>query len=95
MVIVKRGDTNVTTWTTNMDLTGSTVRLLAKNIKTKAVTVLAANVADSHNGVVTHQLTGTLAVGEYYVELEITQNDTIVSAPTKGYEKLCVMRDLG
>lgn len=95
MITVKRGDTHVTRWKTNADLTASSVRLIARDKKTKVVTFLAATVPNPGQGIVEHKLTGTLPVGKYFVELEITRDDGIYSAPSNGYELLCVLPDLG
>lgn len=95
MITVKRGDTHTTTWKTNANLAGATVRLLAREKSTKVLTVLAATIANSSQGIVTHKLTGTLPAGDYNVELEITRDDGVTSAPSNGYERLCVLPDLG
>jgi hypothetical protein len=92
MITVKHGDTHETTWTTNLDLTGATTRLLAKNVKTKLVTILATS-PDGVNSV-KHKLTGTLAAGKYEVELEATYAAGIITSPTGGYETLCVVPDI-
>lgn len=91
-ITVKRGDQHPITFNVNADLTGSTVRLLCKG---RTLTVLDTTVTDAAEGVVTHDLDGTLAVGAYLLELEITQGDTIVTAPTNGYTRLTVKPDLG
>ncbi len=95
MVTVKRGDTHLTSWRTNVDLTGASVRLLARNKSTKELFVLDSSIEDASSGIVTHQLTGNLKSGNYQVELEITRSDGIFTAPSGGYETLCVVPDLG
>jgi len=96
MITVKRGDTHDTTWTVGMNLTGATVRLLAQPRTTGTTIVLACVVTDAVGGIVTHTLTGTLAVGVYDVELEVTTSGgQIVTFPNDSYETLCVARDLG
>lgn len=93
VLTVKTGDTYVTTWRVPLDLTGATVRLIAKRPRHDPV-VLDTTIADAPNGVVEHVLTGTLPVGNYLVELEITNGATIVTAPTDSYENLRVISDL-
>lgn len=95
MVTVKRGDTHNTTWKTNANLTGASVRLLAREKSTKVLNVLDATITNASQGIVTHKLTGTLLAGDYHVELEITRDDGVTSAPSNGYERLCVLPDLG
>ena len=94
-VTVKRGDTHDTLWTANMDLTGATVRLLARYKKDKTVQVLPTTISDAAAGEVTHTLTGTLAVGVYEIELEVTQGPLVVTFPNGKYETLNVVQDLG
>lgn len=93
ILTVKTGDQYPTYWQVPLDLTGSTVRLIAKRDKAPAV-VLPTTVTDPANGVVEHVLTGTLPVGLYRVELEITNGSTIITAPTDTYDNLRVITDL-
>jgi len=97
MITVKKGDTHAITYTVNADLTGATVRLLCKQSGRPDLspTVLASTVTDAPGGVVSHTLTGTLAVGLYDIELEITKSGAISTSPTNGYEQLKVLVDLG
>lgn len=80
-VTVKHGDKYPITFTANMDLTGSTVRLIVTPTSGTAI-VLSASVTNAVGGVVTHTLDGTLPVGAYKVELEVTQGGSIVTFPT-------------
>lgn len=92
-VVVKFRDTHQTTWTTNLDLsTASLVRLLAKNIVTKSVTILSTT--PDTNFSVNHKLTGTLPVGDYDVELEATYASGIVTSPSNGYVRMRVVQDI-
>lgn len=96
-VTVKRRDIYPITFTANMDLTGSTVRLLArKRFTADAATELASTFAGA---VVTHILTGDLDVGSYDIELEVTRDGEVVTFPTgdgpAAYETLTVVEDLG
>jgi hypothetical protein len=78
-----------------VNLTGATTRLLIRP-RGQAVegTVLPATVTDATAGQVTHILTGTLAVGAYDLEVEITQNGAITTTPTDGYVTLVVQQDV-
>lgn len=97
---VKRGDTHAITFTVNdeagapIDLTGSTVRLLAKLQGGSTLETLAASLGGT-TGTVVHNLDGDLAVGTYDVEVEVTLGGVITTAPTDGYATLIVTQDLG
>lgn len=93
MTTVKTGDTHPVQWRANMDLTGSTVRLVAKPRRGNPI-VLACTVTDATDGLVTHTLTGTLAEGSYSVELEVTAGSEVVTFPNDGYTTLTVIADL-
>lgn len=90
MVAIKQGDQFPVTFTVNHDLTGATTRLLARHLsRTGVLDELDHTVTDAENGVVTHTLDGTWAVGKHYLELEITQAGETRTAPTNGQ---CVLR---
>jgi len=91
---VKQHDTHITVWTSNMQVSGGTVRLLAKNTQTKVVTILATTAGDDVYSV-KHQLTGTLTPGDYEIELESTIGGVIRTSPSSGYAILRVEKDLG
>lgn len=93
VLTVKSGDMYPTYWHVPMDLTGATVRLVARRGSNPAV-VLPSSISDAANGVVRHDLDGTLIVGMYAVELEITKAGQIITAPTSTYENLRVIADL-
>jgi hypothetical protein len=93
VLTVKRGDRYPTYWTVPMDLTGATVRLIARRGSAAAV-VLPSTIPNPGGGLVEHILDGTLTVGSYAVELEITRDDQIITAPTDAYENLRVIADL-
>lgn len=93
VLTVKAGDRYPTYWHVPANLTGSTVRLIARRGSNPAV-VLPSSVTDPVGGIVTHVLDGTLTVGQYAVELEITQGAQIITAPTSSYENLRVIADL-
>ena len=92
---VKLHDRHPTTWTANMNLTGCTVRLLAQ--KGGVTTLLASVITNAPLGVVTHTLDGTLEVGTYKVELEVSRvgDNLLATFPNKGTETLVVEKDLG
>lgn len=100
---VKQGDTHSITLTvydtvagtpTPLNLTGATVRLLAK-LGADALIILTASInADPATGKVHHTLTGTLEPGTYNIEVEVTQGGTITTAPTTGFATLVVTPDL-
>lgn len=94
-VTVKRGDRHATTWTANADLTGATLRLLARPIgRPGTIIELAVTPTNPAQGVVTHELTGTLDEGEYQVELETTHGEEVRTFPSDGYLLLEVLPDL-
>ena len=92
-MIVKSGDTHAVQWKANLDLTGSTVRIVARP-RTGDAIVLASTVIDAAEGLVQHVLTGTLALGTYKVELEVTDGAEIITFPNNGYTTLTVIPDL-
>lgn len=100
MIIVKEGDTHDISWTTNVDLTGATVKLSFRKTTRRSGETLPAPtnenviIADAVNGKVTHRLSGMLVCADYQVEVEITRGLEIVTAPNSGYEILRVEKDL-
>lgn len=90
---VKSGDKYPTYWHVPMDLTDATVRLIARRGSNPAIT-LSSSISDATQGVVEHILDGTLVVGNYAVELEISIHGMIITAPTATYENLRVIADL-
>lgn len=92
-MIVKQGDTHAVQWKANMDLAGATVRLIARP-RVGLPIVLASAVTDAAQGVVSHTLTGLLAIGTYKVELEVTNGVEIITFPNNSYASLTVIPDL-
>jgi len=93
VLTIKQGDRYPTYWTVPMSLTNCTVRLIARRGSAPAVT-LPSTISDPGGGIVQHILDGTLTVGLYAVELEITRGTDIITAPTDSYENLRVIADL-
>jgi hypothetical protein len=100
MIIVKEGDTHEISWITNVDLTGTTVKLTFRKTTRRSGEALPAPtdenviITDALNGKVTHRLSGDLVCADYQVEVEITRGLEIVTAPNEGYEYLRVEKDL-
>lgn len=92
-MIVKAGDTHQISWKANMDLTGATVRVIAKKGTAPAIELDAA-VTNPVEGLVTHQLTGTLPTGTYSVELEVNTAGEVITFPNGSYATLVVIPDL-
>ncbi|WP_420111637.1 hypothetical protein [Pseudactinotalea sp.] len=92
-MIVKHGDTHEVSWRANMDLTGATVRLIARD-RGRDPEVLGCDITDAEEGTVTHTLTGTLPTGSYRIELEVTINGEIITFPNDAYALLTVLPDL-
>lgn len=92
-MLVKQGDTHAVQWKANLDLTGATVRLVAKP-RTGDPIILNTTITDPSEGLVTHTLTGTLPTGTYKVELEVTDGGEIITFPNNGYSSLTVIPDL-
>lgn len=93
MITVKARDTHVVRWQANMDLSAASVRLIAKRPGCTPV-ILASEIEDPETGIVKHTLTGTLAVGVYDIELEVTVTGEVVTFPNDGYSQLAVRTDL-
>lgn len=95
MTVVKRGDKLPVTLTVNHDLTGATTRLIVRHLAQNGdKEELAHQVTDPSTGEVTCALDGTWALGRHYLELEITQNGEIRTAPSSGYESIRIVPDL-
>lgn len=93
--MVKQGDKFPVTLTVNHDISGATVRLIVRHLSREGVfKELDHTVADAENGVITHTLDGTWAVGKHYLELEITQAGETRTAPTTGQCVIRIDRDL-
>lgn len=92
---IKRGDKHVvelriTTPPTN--LAGGTVKVFV----TPSVggTAQTFNATIDANNVVSWQLDGSLAVGKYRLEIQVTVGLQIVTAPSDGWMDLVVLQDL-
>lgn len=95
MVAIKQGDQFPVPFTVNHDISGATVRLIVRHLsRDGAFEELDHTVTDAENGVVTHTLDGTWAVGKHYLELEITQAGETRTAPTTGQCVIRIDRDL-
>lgn len=98
---VKRGDTHTITLAVSsdgapVDLTSATVRILVRPTGSSTTsTELAATVTDAPGGTLTHTLTGTLAVGPWDVEVEVTRDGQITTYPSTGFERINMRPDLG
>lgn len=96
MTTIKRGDTDPTTWTAvGMDLTGCTVRLMARDRAARATPIeLPAVIIDQAGGVVQWTPDGLLPDGSYEVELEVKRGDLIVTFPNDGFARLTIAPDI-
>ncbi len=99
---VKHGDTHAISFTVfqatgvPQDLTGATIRVLAKLQDGGSLVELTATLdGDPTTGIVHHTLTGTLDSGTYDVEVEVTLGSAVTTSPTEGYATLVVFPDLG
>ena len=97
---IKRGDKGDTlTLTTNMDLTGCTLRLLAraKYGTGDLIELDIDNSTDYAAGTVVHVTDGTLPMitGGYNLEVEATRGEEIFTFPTQGFVTLNIVPDLG
>jgi hypothetical protein len=100
MLEVKRGDRYDTLWTVRedngapVDLTGATVRLIARTEFGQPID-LPHTVVNPTAGQIIHTLDGTLPVSTYRVEAELIRGAEKRTAPTTTYENLRVIPDLG
>lgn len=94
----KRGDKgDKLTAVVNMDLTGCAVRFLARR-KFYATTPIELDhtVTDEPAGVIEHTLDGTLEVGRYETEIEVTRDAEIFTFPTSSsLPQFVIIQDLG
>lgn len=97
---VKYGDTHDVIFTVKdvyrrpVDLTGATTRILAQPVAGGSLQVLESSLGVK-KGTVVHSLTGTLPVGVYRIEVELTNAGVVTTAPSSGYGTLDVVADLG
>ena len=97
---VRQGDTHDVFWqiTDNgapIDLTGMTAEIHVQPVKgSAAVTTLAAVVEEVDNRV-KHTLTGALAPGTYRLEIELTKDGVVATAPTAKNDTLTVVPQIG
>lgn len=96
MITIKYGDTDPTTWTAvGMDLTGCTVRLMARDRAARATPIeLPTVIIDHPGGVVEWTPDGLLPVGSYEVELEVTRGTLVVTFPNDGFGRLTIAPDI-
>lgn len=91
---IKRGDKHdvkLTIVNAPLDLSGGT----AKVFVTPSVGGTAQQFNASLNGnIVTWALDGTLNVGKYKLEVQVTVSGFIVTAPNDGWAELVVLQDL-
>lgn len=93
--MVKQGDIFPVTFTVNHNISGATLRLIVRHLSRDGeLEVLNHSVTDALNGVVTHTLDGTWAVGRHFLELEIVQAGEKRTAPTSGQCEIRIEPDL-
>lgn len=97
---VRRGDTHPVYWRildaagVPIDLTGATAELHVKPTKPSGPAVTLIATVEPVEKRIRHDLTGTLAPGDYAYELEITKDGAIMTAPTRENGVLTVLPDL-
>jgi hypothetical protein len=103
-ITVKRRDTHTVVFTVTdedgaaVDITGATVRVLARRRGSATTLTLASSITNAAAGEVSHTLTGTLEIGVYDVEVESTLGGVITTAPNDEdapYFTMNVLEDLG
>lgn len=93
--MIKRGDKHdvkLTIVGPPMNLNGGTAKVFVTPSAGGSVTPFNATILDN---VVTWSLDGTLPVGKYNLEVQVTIGGNIVTAPNGGYMELRVVQDLG
>lgn len=97
---IKRGDRHTITITVSADLTGATVRLLARRLSGGTTISLPSTVTDDTRGVIEHTLDGSLddetatRSVAWNLEVEATVGSEIRTVPTVGFMRLIVEPDL-
>ncbi len=96
---VRRGDTHPVYWQildkgSPIDLTGATARFNVKGTKPASAAQSLVATVEAAEKRVRHNLTGTLPVGEYAYEIEVTKDGAILTAPTKTNGVLIVLPDI-
>jgi hypothetical protein len=93
---VKFGDSRKIGWRASTSLVDADVVLKVENSAGAPIdTTDDILIPDPPSGIVFWQLDGTLPVGSYLVELEITRDGETMHAPTKGQRVLTVEEALG
>ena len=95
---IRVGDTHKLTFTVSVgtlvdpvNISGATARLMLRKKHADGTTlILPTTVTDAEGGTITHQLDGTLTVGIYDMEIELTVNGEIITVPSDGAAKLIV-----
>lgn len=90
----KEGDTRKAAWRVNFSLLNATVSLKVQASNGSMVTTSNVEIADPYAGIVTWKHGGTLAPGDYKVELWVTRDGDTFKAPSVGYETLRITPDL-
>lgn len=98
--VVKHGDKRTIDFFTNLDLTGATlIEIRARQLGApidSTITLPHAVIGSLADGHLTHTTDGTLAVGEWRVEVKVTFSPTRKpTIPSEGFETIEVTPDLG
>lgn len=91
-MIVKQGDTFPVSLTVNHDLTGAETRLIVRHLRLEGELENLPCTADGTT--VTFDLDGTWQAGYHFVELEITRDGEVRTAPTEDQFVIHVQPDL-
>jgi len=95
VLVQKKGDTRKAAWRTNFSLVNATVVLKVKKGDGSFVTTTGGvAIEDVYAGIVSWDHNGTLAPGDYAVELWISRDGETFKAPSSGYETLRITQDL-
>ena len=99
---VREGDTHSVSWQVldegvPMDLTGMTAEIHVRLPKATTPITLPAvveTVPDTEEWRVRHTLSGTLPAGVYLLEIELTKDGVIATAPTEKNDTLTVVKQI-
>lgn len=96
-IVEKSGDTRVRTLILNRSLVGlapSDIKVMIA-YRTTLVETVTPTIVDAEGGRISFQFTGTLPVGYYVLEVQVTTPTEISTHPTDGFVRVVIEPDLG
>lgn len=96
-IIEKHGDTRERTLILNRSLAGlapSDIKVMIA-VRTTLVETITPVIEDAAGGVISFQFSGTLPIGYYVLEVQVTTPSEVSTHPTDGFVRVVIEPDLG